>query len=240
VAIVSVIIRFDSIHVPLRSPLGSLGDWALSGQAAGIRLKKEYPMKSFRSLAVLIAIFGLSILAKAQTADFKFQVLDPPDFTSTPFAFTFELGANCPTDVQTFASNDGDGSNFGCYVATNDTGATITAIELDFTDGPGLNGQTPNCLNTGTTGPGAETPVFGASSCTEPDGGYDLFYSGGAGLAPGATVVLAEYGAAPADFGTVTATLTETPEPSSILLLSTGVLCVGVMLFRKRAQFLAV
>jgi hypothetical protein len=194
-------------------------------------------MKSFRSLAVLIAIFSLSILAKAQTPDFKFQVLDPSGFSSTPFNFTFELGTDCPTDVQSFAATDGDGSNFGCYVATNDTGATITSIELDFLDGPGLNGQTPNCLNTGTTGPGAETPVFGESSCTMPDGGYDLFYSGGAGLAPGATLVLAEYGADPAAFGTVTATITETPEPSSMLLLSTGVLCVGVVLSRKRERF---
>jgi hypothetical protein len=196
-------------------------------------------MKYFRSLAVLIAIFSLSIVAKAAPADFKFQVLDPigpgAPLDGGPFAVTLTLGA-CPSEVATFDSQTNAGL-FGCYLGTNDTGNTINSITLVFSDDLGLNSQTADCLNSGA---GDLTAAFATSTCSLVTQGYVLTYSGGAGLAPGATVALAEYGPDPADFGTGVGTVTElTPEPSSILLLSTGVLCVGVMLFRKRVNLLA-
>ena len=195
-------------------------------------------MKYFRSLAVLIAIFSLSILAKAQSDDFKFQVLDPlgpgAPLSGSPFTFTLAMGA-CPTEVQDFAAADND-SQYGCFLGTNDSGSTITSFNLVFSNELGLNSQPSTCLNSGSED---LNPAFGSSSCSLLTFGYDLSYFGGAGLAPGATVALVEYGADPADFGVGEGTVTLAPEPSSILLLSTGTLCVGVMLFRKRERFLA-
>ena len=198
-------------------------------------------MKSFRSLAVLIAICSLSLVAKADPSDFKFQVLDPlgagAPLDGNPFTFTLTTGS-CPTEVQDFAAEDSD-SEYGCFLGTNTSGSTITSMSLVFLNSigdDGLNSQPADCLNSGSED---LTPAFATSTCSLLTFGYELTYSGGTGLDPGATVALAEYGADPAAFGTGAGTVTLAPEPSSILLLSTGVLCVGAMLSRKRVKFFA-
>jgi hypothetical protein len=221
-------------------------------------------MKGFRSLALLLFLSTLATFAHADPVanDFQFQVLDPGGpaplnyLDGTPFTVTFASGSACPTAVQNYAAQLND-ALFGCYLAYNNSNYTFTSINLVFQNTTGtdpntnLNGQSPNCL---TNGAGVLTPAFGANpSCslyysysnppglsTLPTDGqiYDLYYSGGAGLAPGSTLVLAEYGPDPSAFGTgvgtVTEAIPETPEPGSIVLLSTGTLCIGMLMARRR------
>jgi hypothetical protein len=210
-------------------------------------------MKASRYLALFLSIFALSTFAKADTVsnDYQFQVLDPPGPTlnyldGTPFSVTFSPGADCPAAVQNYAASLND-ALYGCYVAYNNTNYTFNSINLVFQNTIGedqdtnLNGQPADCL---TNGAGVLTPAFGSNpSCTLSSGYYDLYYSGGPGLAPGSTLVLAEYGPDPSAFGTGTGTVTEapevTPEPNSLLLLSTGALCVGLVMVRRRNKGLA-
>lgn len=230
-------------------------------------------MKAFRSLTLLLPILCFATFAHADPVanDFQFQVLDPSGGTAplnyldgTPFTVTFSAGSSCPTAVQNYAAQVND-ALYGCYLAYNNSDYTFTSIDLIFENTTGddpntnLNGQAADCL---TTGAGVLTPAFGPSpSCTVnypdsyptgisqlPTDGevYQLYYSGGAGLAPGATLVLAEYGPDPSAFGTGIGSVTEsdqptlapTPEPGSGLLLSTGALCIGLLVVRRRGAWM--
>jgi hypothetical protein len=199
-----------------------------------------------RVLFVLALFVGFSSHAHAAGVDFHAQVLDPScNSTTTPtecgIGFT-DLGV--PFAVSLSAAQCGstaitppltglptDGTPFGCFLGTNDTGGPITSITLDFKNIPGVTG----CDTTleGIT-PG---PAFTNTSCNvDPSGGYDLSFSGGPGVADGHVFVILEEGVDPGDFSG-TATVAATPEPDSLLLLSTGTMMMGLYLAGRTRLF---
>ncbi len=198
-------------------------------------------MKFSCRLFVVALVCGLTGLAKADTVDFRMSVLDGPITgafitDTTPFQVAF---GNCPTNL----SNAGA---LGCFTGVNDTGGSITSIDLTFDNTVSatnptdyfnfLNGQTPNCVPS-TFFTNANSPCFLSGAPNDPSSKYILDFAGGPGIAAGTTFYIAEYDASPNAFqggmGTVTISA-DAPEPSSILLLSTGVLVLGLFFARQQ------
>lgn len=190
-------------------------------------------MKFFCRFFALALILGMTGLANAGTLDFKMNVLDGPitgDYIEGTAPFAVSFGA-CPLNL----TNAGA---LGCFDGYNDTSYTLTSLNLTFTNTTSstspndffnyLNGQTPDC---------AATAVFDVvSTCylSTDKTTYVLDFSGGTGIPAATTFFIAEYGVNPNAFQGGMGQVTLSPEPSSILLLGTGVLMVGMLLARRR------
>jgi hypothetical protein len=192
-------------------------------------------MKMIQCLLAIALVCVSAGVAKADPIDFRTGVLDPPslpsvtyiDNDSTPFAVTF--GA-CPIDV---------GAD-GCFDGYNESNVTFTSLDMSFANSTSssdptdltdyLNGQTPTCE---TSEPGS---LFSSASCSlsPDDTTYVLNFAGGTGIAPGTFFIITETGPAPSAFGTGMAEVASTPEPNSVLLLSTGMAMVGLVVLRRR------
>jgi hypothetical protein len=197
-------------------------------------------MKYLRVLLALSMLFcGFSGHARADGIDFRATVLDGPNqcLPDNTACFIHDPGetltvrlsaAACPTGV----SADGP---FGCFVGDNLTGLTITSINFTFTGGP-YEGQTPSCDSAGQNGiPSA----FDVVTCELVGSNYILNFAGGKSVPTGTDFVFFEEGANPSDFiGTATIGVA-TPEPDSVILLSTGVMMAGLFAFwqRRRVSF---
>ena len=195
-------------------------------------------MKSFRILCAVFLLFGFTSFVKAGPIDFKFKVLDPTGGSNityvdgkSPFAVSF---GNCPNNIQ--AS--------GCFFGYNDTtNVTFTSLDLTFdnttsTAHPNdyvnyLNSQPATCITQTTNS------LFGAANCGLANNKYFLDFSGGLGIGPGVTFILAEIGPVPGAFqggvGTVGSSLASTPEPGSLWLITSGVAGVSCLWKRRRA-----
>jgi len=191
-------------------------------------------MTKFRFLFALVLVCGFCGAAKADPLDFNARIQDPPtsfptyDITTSTFDVIF--GASCPSDASDAT---------GCFSGDNETGATITSIELIFPDTIGLDGQPVGCT---TSEP---LTLFATATCSlSPDNStYTLDFSGGVGIAPGVLFTIAETGADPDAFGDgdyATATLSSVPEPGSVVLLGTGAAFVGVFLVGRRHEFFSI
>lgn len=192
-------------------------------------------MRIFRFLYLAAFIFGLSGLAKADGIDFHMTVLDGPPIgvnisDGTPFAVNFDNPCPSVGDPALVGAT-------GCFLLVNNTGGTITGLNLTFdnTIGPNnvdfLNGQTPDCASPVFTDPNSPCELNTAGTQ------YILDFSGGAGippLHPNNTAYLAIFGANPDAFVNGMGTATFTPEPSSIVLLSTGIGLMGVFFVGRR------
>lgn len=182
---------------------------------------------------VLIALFcGCTVLAKADPVDFHMRVLDPPPdpdpsyplyvITSTSFdvSFTACVAGELP----------GDNTADGCFAGRNLSGQDWDNLQLSFPAGGSLTGQTANCAA------GPSDDVFSSTDCPaqpDADGTYDLGFADGV-IPNGAYFFITEDGVVPAtDFPSGTATVL-TPEPRSIMLLSTGVLLFGWLFYGER------
>jgi hypothetical protein len=201
-------------------------------------------MRISHCLSIVALIFGLSGLAKAAPIDFRMSVLDGPitgAFIGGPGSFgTVDFG-NCPKSLTQQGA-------LGCFTGVNDTGGTITGIDLTFdnTVDPSdptnqsspdfLGGQTPNCLPS-TFFTNANSPCLLNGSPTDPNAQYILDFSGGTGIAAGTTFYIAEFDVNPDAFqggqGSVTVSYAATPEPSSILLFTTGIALFGAFAIRR-------
>ncbi len=179
-------------------------------------------MKLFYRLALLVFLCGFTGLAGASPLDFKTNVLDP---TATSFP-TFPIQTlTFPVVFTGCAAGELPGNNKGdgCFAGVNRTGVDWTSIEFAFPNTSALGSQ-PVACNTASS----ET-IFSGSSCgLDPTSGkYFLDFSNGV-LRNGAIFFVTEQGVDASKFppgtATVTSYVTTTPEPTSLLLLSTGLL----------------
>lgn len=180
-------------------------------------------MKLLPYLPAMVAICALSGMAQAHA--FKLGILDAPpseiEFTGAPL--TGLMFAPCSS-----------GSTDGCITIENDTGQMLTSLQLEFS-ATGLT--TPGGCNTTGTSIAFTNCSFSETTGSNPQ--YIFDYSGGSGIGftegddgGGNTFTIQETGEPYTDFGPLT--LTSTPEPSSIVLLSTGGLLLGAFFYYKR------
>lgn len=191
-------------------------------------------MRFVRRLLVFLFVVSCPLLSKAVTI----RVQDPnyANIVSTPYSFSF---STCPS-----ASDPNgpylDGNNVisadGCSGGGNHTGSTITSLTLTFKNTKAVQDSGANV---------AGSDIFQNASFVAPadpanaNEDYSFLFSGN-GLTEGQTFVITEDGVTnPNDFPLVTLTYTNattavTPEPSSLLLMATGLVCMGC--FYRRYQ----
>jgi hypothetical protein len=191
-----------------------------------------------RVLFVLALFCGITSHARAAGVDFHVQVLDPVCTVSSPIVCTV-VDPSVPfpvtfttTTCSLFFGSPAPSTN-GCFEVINATAESFTSLDITLT---GFGNATFDCPTTGTS----PASIFTNSSC---DPGEDLSFFGGSGLAPTKTLaVLIQItdqgvtdGLTIGEFSG-TATVNPTPEPESLLLLSTGAMMMTAGLFMKRQR----
>jgi hypothetical protein len=174
-------------------------------------------------------------VAKADAVDFHMTVLDPPPpsdpsyplylITTTSFTVSFtdciagELPGGMTAD--------------GCYAGRNVSGQDWDNLQLAFMAGGVLTGQTANCAAAPSDN------IFSDADCPDsPENGfYTLTFTDGV-IGNGDYFFITEDGVTPAtDFPTGSAQVL-TPEPGSLVLLSTGILLFAWLLYGDRVRLL--
>jgi hypothetical protein len=202
------------------------------------RKKKESVMKSLPCLVLIALVLGCTGLAKADPVDFHIKVLDPappadPSYplyliTSTSFNFSFTtcIAGELPSGM----------TADGCFAARNLSGLDWNGLDMSFPDGGVLAGQPASCA------PAPSDNIFSATDCpvNPANGSYDLGFSNGI-IHNGDYFFITEDGVVPpTDFptGVATASTAMTPEPASMVLMSTGILLFGCLLYGERSRAL--
>ena len=195
-------------------------------------------MKSLYYLVLIALVLGCTGLAKADPVDFHIRVLDPvppadPSYplylistTSFNVSFTPCIAGELPSGM----------TADGCFAGRNVSGLDWNGLDLSFPSGGVLAGQPASCA------PAPSDNIFSATDCpvNPADGSYDLGFSEGV-ILNGDYFFITEDGVVPpSDFPTGLATVSTvmTPEPGSIVLLSTGALLFGCLLFGERSRTL--
>jgi hypothetical protein len=193
-------------------------------------------MKLLRCLPLIAMVCMLSGIAKADPIDYHIVIVDPPppppgSFSTTPIttltpppviSFSNCVAGEIPGTVDPYE---------GCASFENSTSSALTNLELIFPNNGVLNSQTANCDGDPGTVSGTSVDFFQEASCNIVGGNYVLdFYDGS--IPVGALFTIAEDGV-PADCFP-DGTLTTTPEPSSIWLMSTGALLLGAFFCSQR------
>jgi hypothetical protein len=124
-----------------------------------------------------------------------------------------------------------DPTTFGCFLGDNDTGAALTSITLHFLGISGVDGCDTDLPE------GSSPAIFTSSICSgNASAGYNLTFSGGPGVPDGGFFVIIEEGADPTKFAG-TGMVETTPEPDSLLLLSTGTMMMGLYFAGRQRLF---
>jgi hypothetical protein len=193
-------------------------------------------MKILRNLFLLALVCGFTGFAKADSIDFRMNVLDPPFITYpindlSPLSVIFtDCGGQLPTNVA--APTLG-----GCFSAVNRTGQSITGLNLAFNVGGSATGQTAGCDPYPFNSNSSDPNIFSLAQCgfSTDRTHFVLTFTDGA-ILNNEGFVITEVGADPATFpaGTVSFDTSPIPEPASLLLLSTGLVMVGFLTSRRR------
>jgi hypothetical protein len=195
-------------------------------------------MKAFYCLVLITLVFGCTGLAKADPVDFHIKVLDPlpPDAPSYPLYLISGTSFNVSfTSCITGELPSGMTAD-GCFAGRNVSGLAWTGLDMSFPDGGVLAGQPASCA------PAPSDNIFSGTDCpvNPANGSYDLGFFDGT-IHNGDYFFITEDGVVPpTDFptGLVTASTAMTPEPASMVLLSTGILLFGCLLYRERSRAL--
>lgn len=181
-------------------------------------------MKIFRYVFLAVLMVGVSGIARATTI----QILDP----SGPQGSFPAIDVNGPNPFSFFECGAPTGD--GCFGFVNDTKFTITSLTATITSlvtlPPGITCDT-------TSSQGTLNPAFTTvNACASTDTTLSFSFSGGDGVAPGHTLFIIEDGVTNLDDfapNAGTATVTVSPEPSSIWLALTGMSSLGYVVRRR-------
>jgi hypothetical protein len=195
-----------------------------------------------RVLFILALLCGVSSVARASAVNFHVQVLDPNVCISNPSVCVI-LNAADPISVSLNAAtcqlagvpNLPSGSDYGCAILFNLTlpPENITSLNVTFS---GLGNLTFDCP---TSPVGNVGSIFASSSCGSSGPGTDTFSFFDGSFPFFSEAVIYENGVSPDLFQDGTGNVNQppfvpTPEPESLLLISTGVAMAGGYLTRQR------
>jgi hypothetical protein len=217
-------------------------------------------MRILRYLLAMAVVVGLSGVAKADTivpGDFAAVVIDP--LPPAPGEITLILNQSFPVSLAPCQADQLDGlstSDFvGCFTGLNDTGTALTSLSMQF---PAIL-LAGNVLDTANC-PKETQDLFSSISCgftNSTDTEYILNFSGGnipsfghgsdcpaTGVPPACeedsifTIAIGgiPFNDLPQDFTAQANTIA--PEPSSIWLMATGVMSIGLFAAFRRRQSL--
>jgi hypothetical protein len=195
-------------------------------------------MRMLRYLLAIALVSALSGVAKAddfKPGDFQMVVVDPfppasliTQITTDTFQFTLS-----PCDPSQLFGLD-PAVYLGCFTGENETSGPLTSLRMlipvfDFNDELDQPGCSPVAQD-----------IFATVSCGFTNDNLDYFvdFSGG-NIPPGSLAAsvftIAVAGVPPEDFPKDVTVVANAPEPSSIMLLSTGVLSIGLFgVYRRR------
>ncbi len=197
-------------------------------------------MKFLHCLVLIALILGCTGLAKADPVDFHIRVLDP-DPPADPPSYPLFLISGTSFGVSFTPCIAGElkplgATADGCFAGRNVSGLDWNGLDMSFPDGGVLAGQPASCA------PALSFNIFSATDCpvNPANGSYDLGFSDGI-IHNGDYFFITEDGVVPPEnfpHGLVTASTAMTPEPASMVLLSTGVLLFGCLLYGERSRAL--
>ena len=193
-------------------------------------------MKIFRYALLAALMLGVSGIARATII----HVLDPSGFqmnvpavtddpTSDSVSITFN---DCPSNI------GGD----GCFRIDNNSSQTITSLTVTISATTALGAPIAlptvggTMCDTGSlSGLNGAFDVAPASDCQTNGNTLSFTFSGTPGIPPQGFLLIVESGISDADFqnNAGTATVTVTPEPSSLLLALTGMGPLGYIVRRR-------
>lgn len=223
-------------------------------------------MKLLRGLIAIALVCGLSGLAKAAPVSFQMVVVDPnPPASLITHIYSDDFSVTLSTCQASQLFGLSPATYLGCFTGENNTGKPLTSLEIVI---PvfSFNSQ---IVQPGCAPAGLNINVFTTITCGFTNNNQDYFVSLTGGNIPAATglngdcdndgdggerlndddvrcnvasiFTIAEAGIPagdmPKSFGAAANVVT--PEPSSIWLMSSGVLSVGLFGFYRRRQTLS-
>jgi hypothetical protein len=192
-----------------------------------------------RVLFVLALFLGFSSHARAAGVDYHVMVLDPTCITNPSICLVESPSVTFPVQFSSstcaFQGLPSDPTTDGCLEIINASTTNFTSLNISF---PGLDSSF-DCPTTGTT----PASIFTSSNCTSSGGSDQISFSGGPGLPPTVPmivdIVITDQGIKDGlTIGSFVGTgiVNPTPEPDSLLLLSTGAMMLTAGMFLRRQR----
>ena len=189
-------------------------------------------MRSLCRLFVVLLLVSCPLLSKAVVI----RVQDPTydNFTLNPISPTSFSFGTCGAPNGPYLDNGNVITSPGCSAYINHTGATIESLTLSFANNAAVQNSGANSISSDLF---SNVSFTAPSDPTNPNEDFTFSFSGN-GLIEGESFVITEDGVAnPADFPVVSVTFTTnaaTPEPTSLLLMATGMAGLSGLYLRRR------